>query len=245
MPCNPWRTWLGLGATLICLGACAASSPDVQDTAQNDSSQDSSAAPAQRASSATTPLGSHAVSGITLTYQNDASTLRMNIDPYEENLNIEMKHSPRKNEPEKEKAPEIQHDTVYLPQAANPQPQPTPVQTQAAPASLQTVQDSAPPVDTAAILEKSSQKANEALRLIQQAQEYFYRQDYANALRLVKAAQETWPTAEASALRGSIHYMLADKDAARLYWNEALSMNPDMPQVSEALRRLDQPREDH
>jgi tetratricopeptide (TPR) repeat protein len=244
---------------MVCALVACSSNPPQEEGYLPGSASDDSAGWAQ------TPIRpvqkQRPVSGITMTYHNDASTLQMTIDPYDENLNIEMKRSPHTQEvavPEKPR-----RDTVFMmsPQAASA---PTNVSVQAPPTSVN-VQLQLPPerrdsskavpaIDTAGLgqkqldLLKSKEKewadaTDEVITNIRLAQEYFYKQDYSSALRLVKIAEEKRPTAEGYALRGSIMYMLRDNGAARFYWSQALTLNPNLPDVIQALSKLDQTKE--
>ena len=73
---------------------------------------------------------------------------------------------------------------------------------------------------------------------IKSAQELFYQKRYPEALAMVKQALEANATAEGNALAGSIHYMMGHNSLARRYWQVALQMNPDLPEVANMLDRI-------
>jgi tetratricopeptide (TPR) repeat protein len=137
-------------------------------------------------------------------------------------------------------------DTVFI--SAPPQQQPTAVNVQ-----VQMPRDSLRKTDTVKVGASSDEVkakelkwaeiSDEVMADLRRAQEYFYKQDYSSAIRMVKAAQEKRSTAEGFALQGSIHYMLGDKGAARFFWTEALNLNPELPEVIQALSKLDQAQE--
>jgi len=185
------------------------------------------------------------VTAITMTYKNQASTINVTLDPYDENLNVQMTRS-------KDPAPAtiVKRDTVFVTPPVQPvsttvqtAPQPINVQVQLPPERHDTLRakndDSLSLEQSKAREQKLAANMDEVVADIRHAQEYFYKQDYSSAMRLAKAAQEIRPTAEGFALQGSIHYMLNDKPAARFYWTEALKLNPNIPEVTEALSKLD------
>lgn len=202
-------------------------------------------------SSSVSERGKPIATGIQMTYRNDASTLNMTLDPYDENLQIEMKRTPRPLEPKETKPapPPPKKDTVYM--MAPPQPtttvmaaQPTSVnvQLQLPPDRKDTATQVAAKLtskDAPAPVEAKNDVTDEVLMDIRRAQDYFYKKDYASVLRLVKSAHEKRPTAEGYSLQGSAYYMLGDRDLARYYWGEALKLNPNLPEVIDALSKLD------
>jgi len=204
-------------------------------------------------SSSSGQLQSRPITGISMTYQNDASTLKMTLDPYDENLDIQIKRSPRPAPVAAPPAPVAKRETIFVapPPAQQMQPTNITVNTPASQTPVPAPVEKHDTVivdrtDTAAQAEAMkareqewSQATGEILSNIRRAQEYFYKQDYASAWRLVKAAQDKRPTAEGFALEGSIQYMLGDKAAAKFYWTEALKINPNLTEAVEALSRLE------
>jgi|GEM_PF-3467093 len=201
-------------------------------------------------SSSSSQTTTHPVTTIAMTYQNEASTLKMTLDPNDENLNIQMSRSQWRNLLPSSSVPAQavaapRKDTVYI---SSPAGQTSPaainVQAQLPRDSLRsrtdTVKVGASPDEVKAQELKWAEVSDEVMADLHRAQEYFYKQDYSSALRLVKSAQEKRPTAEGFALQGSIHYMLGDKGAARFFWTEALNLKSDMPDVVQALSKLDQ-----
>lgn len=204
-------------------------------------------------SSSVTERGKPIATGIQMTYRNDASTLNMTLDPYDENLQIEMKRTPRPLEPKETKPlpppPPAKKDTVYMMAAQQPtttvmaaQPTSVNVQLQLPPERKDTTSQLAAkptPKDSPEPVEARKDVTDEVLMDIRRAQDYFYKKDYTSVLRLVKSAHEKRPTAEGYSLQGSAYYMLGDRDLARYYWGEALKLNPNLPEVIEALSKLD------
>lgn len=223
---------------LVFLGACAGNPPQEPEYES----------PPGLSSSASVGM-SRGVTGIQMTYKNDASTLNMTLDPYDENLQIEMKRTPRpvENKETKPEPPPPKKDTVYvMPPPAqtstvvSPAPTSVNVQLQLPPERRDSVQRAAsepkeePPEEI-----MSADVTDEVLTDIRRAQEYFYKKDYSSALRLLKSAQGRRATSEGYALQGSVHYMLGDRDLARYFWSEALKLNPNLPEVIEALSKLE------
>lgn len=175
--------------------------------------------------------------GLSMTYQNAGSSLQLALDPYDENLHIEMSRSPIEPDllmppEEKPTAKTYQKDTLVVMHEN----------------SEQTLTEAVPPPPVPSVDDEEDlseeepvweEVTDEVLADIRRAQEAFYKQDYSTALKLVKRAQARRPTAEGYALQGSIHYMTGDRSAARFYWTEALNINPDMPEVVDAIAKLD------
>jgi len=55
---------------------------------------------------------------------------------------------------------------------------------------------------------------------------------------MVKFSIQKQETSEGYALKGSIEYMLNDIKAAKESWNHSLRLNPDMPAVTQMLRKI-------
>lgn len=218
--------------------------------------QDEPYQPTPGVSSSSAAAKGKPVTGIQMTYHNDASTLNMTLDPYDENLQIEMKRTPRPVEEKKPEPPPAppKKDTVYMMAPSQPQatssimtaPAPTSVnvQLQLPPEKKDTtVSLNQKPVeakrDTVLQIQEVEDQTDEVLADLRRAQDYFYRQDYNSVLRLVKSAQERRATAEGYSLQGSAYYMLGDKDLARYYWGQALKLNPNMPEVIDALSKIE------
>jgi tetratricopeptide (TPR) repeat protein len=68
--------------------------------------------------------------------------------------------------------------------------------------------------------------AKEHIRLYVSAQNAFYEQEYSQALSLIDEALDIFSTNYAIALKGTISYMLGDKDNAMELWREANRRNP-------------------
>mgnify|MGYP001319011463 CR=1 FL=1 len=67
------------------------------------------------------------------------------------------------------------------------------------------------------------------LSKFRQAQDLFYLEEYTEALRLLNETLEIAETADAYALKGTIHFMRGNQSATRENWNRAVELNPDLP----------------
>ncbi|WP_020403676.1 tetratricopeptide repeat protein [Gracilimonas tropica] len=69
----------------------------------------------------------------------------------------------------------------------------------------------------------------EVLSKFRKAQDLFYLEEYTEALRLLNETLEVAETADAYALKGTIHFMMGNQNATRENWNLAVQINPDLP----------------
>ncbi len=69
------------------------------------------------------------------------------------------------------------------------------------------------------------------------AQKMFYEHKYDEALQVLQQSLQKKRTATAYALGGSIYYVSGDMDAAVSAWENALKINPNLPQVRELVLR--------
>ncbi len=202
--------------------------------------------PTPTSGEAKTQVASKGVTKLSMTYSNEASSLQLGLDPYDENLDIRMTRTPKPVPAVKEV---VRKDTVYIQNAHQTVQTPQTIQQQAP----IIVRDTIRKVDTMIVSEldsvalaeemlrreqKLQRKLAEAMAQIRRAQTYFYKNDYASAWRLVKVAQEIYPTAEGFAMQGSIQYMLGDKEQAKVYWTEAVQRDPNLTEAIEALSKL-------
>ena len=67
------------------------------------------------------------------------------------------------------------------------------------------------------------------LSKFRKAQDLFYLEEYTEALRLLNETLEIAETADAYALKGTIHFMMGNQNATRENWNLAVQINPDLP----------------
>jgi tetratricopeptide (TPR) repeat protein len=67
------------------------------------------------------------------------------------------------------------------------------------------------------------------LSKFRKAQDLFYPEEYTEALRLLNETLEIAETADAYALKGTIHFMMGNQNAIRENWNRAVQINPDLP----------------
>lgn len=209
--------------------------------------EDAEFIPTPTSGDAKSQVTSRGVTKLSMTYSNEASSLQLGLDPYDENLDIRMTRTPKPAPAVKEV---VRKDTVYVQNAHQTTVQPAQVVQPTAPI---VVRDTIRKVDTMIVSELDSaalseemkrreqelqRKLAEAMAQIRRAQTYFYKNDYASAWRLVKAAQEIYPTAEGFAMQGSIQYMLGDKEQAKQYWTEAVQRDPNLTEAIEALSKL-------
>lgn len=98
------------------------------------------------------------------------------------------------------------------------------------------------PAEESAYADEAPQDmTDKVLQGIRKAQEFFYQKRYPEALEMVRQSLDARPTAEGHALAGSIHYMMGSTGLARRQWQEALRINPDMPAVTNMLRKIATP----
>ncbi|MAL16726.1 MAG: hypothetical protein CL670_08870 [Balneola sp.] len=77
--------------------------------------------------------------------------------------------------------------------------------------------------------EKSlSEGVDESLRLIVKAQNAFYDKEIKKALTFVEQSLEIFETAQGYALKGSLHYLIGERDQAEKFWELAVRLNPDI-----------------
>ena len=73
-----------------------------------------------------------------------------------------------------------------------------------------------------------SDGVDESLRLIIKAQNAFYEREIKKALTFVDESLEIFETAQGYALKGSLHYLIKERDQAEKYWELAVRLNPDI-----------------
>lgn len=88
--------------------------------------------------------------------------------------------------------------------------------------------------DTVFIADTTLMKQRESdirtvLSKFRQAQDLFYLEEYTEALRLLNETLEIAETADAYALKGTIHFMRGNQSATRENWNRAVELDPDLP----------------
>lgn len=79
---------------------------------------------------------------------------------------------------------------------------------------------------------------DEIIRDINLAQRLFYQKQYEDALRVLQASLEKKKSATAYALGGSIYYVNGDIEDAVQAWENALKINPDLPEVRDLVNRF-------
>lgn len=78
------------------------------------------------------------------------------------------------------------------------------------------------------LIENRERDIQEVLSKFRNAQDLFYLEEYTEALRLLNETLEIAETADAYALKGTIHFMMGNKNATRENWNRAVQLNPDL-----------------
>lgn len=81
---------------------------------------------------------------------------------------------------------------------------------------------------------------DEIVQDINEAQRLFYQKEYEQALKVLQASLEKRKSATAYALGGSIYYVNGDIEDAVNAWENALKINPDLPDVKELVARYKQ-----
>ncbi|MEX2605367.1 MAG: tetratricopeptide repeat protein [Gracilimonas sp.] len=79
------------------------------------------------------------------------------------------------------------------------------------------------------LIKQRTNDIQEVLAKFRQAQDLFYLDEYTEALRLLNETLEIAETADAYALKGTIHFMMGNRNATRQNWNRAVQLNPDLP----------------
>ncbi len=79
---------------------------------------------------------------------------------------------------------------------------------------------------------------DKVLHTFRKSQDFFYQKDYDKALEMINKSINTMETAEAYALKGSIYFMKGQNNIAKTNWQKALGINPDMPNVSDMIKKL-------
>lgn len=84
-----------------------------------------------------------------------------------------------------------------------------------------------PEQETLAQLERRlGERLRASVTAFVEAQEYFYRANYSQALRMVDLSLASFTTDFGLALKGSVTYLLGNKEGAVKYWAEAKARNP-------------------
>lgn len=79
------------------------------------------------------------------------------------------------------------------------------------------------------LIKQRTSDIQEVLSKFRKAQDLFYLDEYTEALKLLNETLEIAETADAYALKGTIHFMMGNKSATRENWNKAVQINPDLP----------------
>mgnify|MGYP000968119074 CR=1 FL=1 len=168
---------------------------------------------------------------LTIRYSNQSTSIKMDVDPFDEDLYIDMRggrHKVTGQEALEPAKPIIIRDTIREEQKGS-----EPNKSQDKP---QEGMKSPEKLDPA--------KANDkVLAQIRKAQEFFYKNQYEDALDAVNKSLQIQPTAEGYALMGSIYYMMAENEWAIHNWRNALDMNPDMVEIQKMLEKIQRDQE--
>ena len=79
------------------------------------------------------------------------------------------------------------------------------------------------------LIENRERDIQTVLSKFRNAQDLFYLEEYTEALRLLNETLQIAETADAYALKGTIHFMMGNQNATRENWNRAVQINPDLP----------------
>ncbi len=202
-----------LGALCWVMSSCSSSAPP--QSSYNTSEKHSDQTMAQEDESKI----------LTIRYSNQSTSIKMDVDPFDEDLYIDMKGG---------------RHVVTVP----PQLQALNQVTQNKPAPVETpVKQSNAPIPKSEV-EKSMQKMKpkelevSVLANIRRAQEFFYKNQYDEALNAVNKSLQIQPTSEGYALMGSIYYMMEEIPWAIHNWKNALDLNPDMEEIQKMLEKI-------
>ena len=153
------------------------------------------------------------------------TSIKMDIDPFDEDLYIDMKggrHAVSVPAQLQAQAQPVTHsvDTVYTPEKKSSDP--------------------IPKSDVEKSMQNLKPKELEVsvLANIRRAQEFFYKNQYDEALNAVNKSLQIQPTSEGYALMGSIYYMMEEIPWAIHNWKNALDLNPDMIEIQKMLEKI-------
>ena len=203
---------------------------------------------------------------ILITYKNTSGSISLSLDPYDEDLYIEMEGgnldsiskalaTPQLSQDENhsnEKKRQLTYSNKQLDSIINVikellsqnQKKNEINREQASQESVKSrSQDTGDSVknsnDTLAVNNVNDSTVRSAIAEIRVAQEKFYKQEYSEALEHIDNSLSMYETAENLALKGSILFMMNKKSEAGKFWNKALEINPDMPGIKNMMRLID------
>ncbi len=187
------------------------------------------------------------IGDIHIIYKNQSGTVTLTLDPYDEDLYLEMSGSPVDSNTLKYK---IAYDTIRrvenrksvkekevdkIVESLKKQLLTIPDQSKNSP---QKFSDSLllGPQSKDSLSADVISKVISAMRI---AQEEFYLQNYKKANKYINEALKYHKTAEAYALKGSIQFMMNKPLIAKKYWKKALALNPNLPGLENMIQNLE------
>jgi tetratricopeptide (TPR) repeat protein len=170
---------------------------------------------------------------LTIRYSNQSTSIKMDVDPFDEDLYIDMRGGKHSNQSISAKTHSV--DTVYQisqsPESSDRgQPKPNkPIPNEQVQQNMQNMQP--------------QKMNNSVLSHIRRAQDYFYKKQYEDAIDAVNQSLQVQKTAEGYALMGSIYYMMDEIPWAINQWRNALELNPDMIEIQKMLEKIKRDQE--
>ncbi len=188
----------------VLLAGCASSARTVQDKEFN-------ASLIELMEDMSTRLSEEPVSReerLILRYSNKSSEIQLELDPKQDDFYLDLSGVSL-----------VSKDTVFREE---------PLRTQT-PASGEVRQNADQSERTAQDVPANGDQIRQVLSKFRRAQDLFYLQEYSEALELLNQTLDIAETADAYALKGTIHFMLGNRNATRDNWGRAVELNPDLP----------------
>lgn len=207
---------------------------------------------------------------IVITYKNSSGSVSLTLDPYDEDLYIEMEgenfdsvskalappqssKNENQHDDEKQKPETYSHQQMdsiiniikeLLSQNQDNNEKREGASSQSPVQDTQVKQDNQDSVkkgtDTLSNISVKDSTIRSAIAEIRVAQEQFYKQEYSQALEHINNSLSMYETAENLALKGSILYMMNEQKEAGTFWKKALAINPDMPGIKNMMRLIEE-----
>ncbi|MGL1904047.1 MAG: tetratricopeptide repeat protein [Fibrobacterales bacterium] len=202
--------------SLVCLSACSSSSKGTSGRGQPQPSEEKEKS-----------------EQLTIRYSNQSTSIKMQVDPFDEDLYIDMRGGLHSTQSISANTNSI--DTVYQiskqPEQSQGQPQggQRPIPNSEVQKNMQNMQP--------------QKMNNSVLAHIRRAQDYFYKKQYEDAVEAVNQSLQIQKTAEGYALIGSIYYMMDEIPWAITQWRNALELNPDMIEIQKMLEKIKRDQE--
>lgn len=201
-------------AVFTLLSGCSTTAETVQDEEFNDSlinlMEDMSTRIAEKPQNKEERL--------VLKYTNKSSEIQLELNPNEDDFYLDLSGiSP------------AARDTVYIREPASGARSQNADSKEATPNSQNTEPGTGEEEGKENNTVNSGDDIRQVLSKFRRAQDLFYLEEYSEALELLNETLDIAETADAYALKGTIHFMLGNRNATRANWNRAVELNPDLP----------------